>query len=135
MEVGRQLQLAILDSLVSLAENASGLKIFAEVLVCIYRVFRHILVVPVEQLEYVSEYLGAVASIDFLDNEVNIIARKFPRFDLCVGECLRNELVSQNCAHFDRLICTDKRRIVTVRVEGRAEGILIVAFYYAFYLI
>ena len=80
-------------------------------------------VFTVQQLEEVSENLGAVATVDFLDDKVDWRLGIFLRSNVSVGENLRHELVVQLVVLLHWLVTAYKRGIVIVRVESGAEHI------------
>jgi len=129
VEVGRKLQLAVADAFVSLSEDAAGLKVIPQVFVRFDGVLGDVIPVPVQKLEEVAEYLGAVAAVDFLDDEIDVLVRIVPRLDICVRERLRHELVGQFAFFLDGLVRTYEGGVVAVRVECRAEGELFVSFH------
>lgn len=49
--------------------------------------------ITVEQLKYVSEYLGTVSSVDFLDYQIDRPVQIAPGPDIGIDECLRSEFI------------------------------------------
>ena len=96
----------------------------------IFRISRMYRLLPVKQLEDVSEYLGAITSVKFLYDEIGRLVGMIPRIRVRIQEYLRDKRICDifSCipTHF-RLVTAYETRIVRIRMESDSETL--VAFY------
>ena len=129
-QVGRQTELAVLDALVVLRQMQ--LQILPQVVVSLDRILRITILVSIQQLEQVAKYLCAVATIDFLDNQIVRILQIAPRLNVSLRERLRCELITYllfiTVAVCLWLVTAHKLSVVCIWVEGGAHYFRLILF-------
>ena len=100
VQVLGQAQLAVLDAVFVSQHRPSlfviAIQVFGNVFIRHYRVFRCPFIVSVKQLEQVTEYLCAVASVDFLDDKEHFVVRIVPRCHIGLHKGLGDKLVGDS---------------------------------------
>ena len=107
--------------------------VVTKVLVRIDRVLGISITSSVQKLEEIAENLRTVATVDFLDYQINGYVNVFVCFDIRVCKRLRDKSISDCVSVAFRFVRPDKCRIIRVWMEGSAEHLLPLGF--RFYLI
>ena len=103
--------------------------VVTKVLVRIDRVLGISITSSVQKLEEIAENLRTVATVDFLDYQINGYVNVFVCFDIRVCKRLRDKSISDCVSVAFRFVRPDKCRIIRVWMEGSAEHLLPLCFH------